>query len=627
MVAPDAASAGGDGRNTASNASPSSSYPTGGFSSLWGSPADFSLRSSRSARLLHGPAGTDTSPTPQQRPGTAPIQRGARTTGARGDLAPLPRSFSDRILNPKSRSRRRSSLSHVAALPAPRQNPRLLYTQKYKGGVLRGVTTGRPKLAKRRSELRRVLNAVVGSMSGSKMMTVVAQELSRRQQTNPAADASTLTAGMDRRIAIATNALASLLPSPPSERHVSQLAQALRPIAAVEDQKEEIAASSSSLRVSHHPSKGTDSTRRVSKHNSSSGVSRFWQQSAPAVPTTPSAPPTLELEPKYMPPADLVSHWMRGFPTRLRREVPDMPRVEKDRVRAKVQATNKRTDDAMHLEASGSGGVDGGTNGSDVLGSPVGSSEARRKRGMVRVFLHAMRAGKIDVTKVTEAFARLDADHSGHVDREEFVSALGSLGLPSLTRAELGALFDAIDRDGSGDLSVSEFINAVTGTMRFDVRDMISANVNSDAMDSRAIELDTKHKARVAECVATVIKRVKVLLAQKTFSNSNSDSGKGGAGWEAALMGLFMDSDVDHSGSVSKHEFQLAMKRIGVELEAADVDAVLEISDADKTGELEYWEFMRLLRPPKRKKKLVRQDHVGEGFDQRGGVPIFAVSQ
>ena len=61
---------------------------------------------------------------------------------------------------------------------------------------------------------------------------------------------------------------------------------------------------------------------------------------------------------------------------------------------------------------------------------------------------------------------------------------------------------------------------------------MISANVNSDAMDSRAIELDTKHKARVAECVATVIKRVKVLLAQKTFSNSNSDSGKGGAGWK-----------------------------------------------------------------------------------------------
>ena len=82
-----------------------------------------------------------------------------------------------------------------------------------------------------------------------------------------------------------------------------------------------------------------------------------------------------------------------------------------------------------------------------------------------------------------------------------------------------------------------------------------------------------------------------------------------------------MKSDVDGSGSISRDEFAMAMQKLGVELEKHDIDAVVNKADKDGGGELEYWEFVKMLRPPKRK-KFVKQDSVADGA---GGVPIFAV--
>ena len=39
-------------------------------------------------------------------------------------------------------------------------------------------------------------------------------------------------------------------------------------------------------------------------------------------------------------------------------------------------------------------------------------------------------------------------------------------------------------------------------------------------------------------------------------------------------MDLFMSADVDHSGSVSKHEFQLVLEKLGLHLNKEDVDAI-----------------------------------------------------
>ena len=302
-----------------------------------------------------------------------------------------------------------------------------------------------------------------------------------------------------------------------------------------------------------------------------------------------------DLDPLYRPSSSLVENWVRGAPSRFRNG-PRYSEPPRDVVRDKVSATNSAIAEAMHSR-TGAGAVE---------------SEQVRHRAMIKVFLRAMRAGGIDLQEIRSAFNTIDEDGSGRVDRTEFIHAMSLLGL-HLSTIQIGSLFDAVDNDDSGDLSIDEFVDAITGTVGRRVCSLVVAVGNSDRVASKGVELEMKHQKQVKEAVKTVVKRIKALLAQKSFH--------GGA--EAALMELFMKSDVDHSGSVSRHEFQLALERLGLDLKKADIDAILEVSDADKTGELEYWEFVRLLREP-RKAKISRSDMIGEGA---GGVPVFGVKQ
>jgi Ca2+-binding EF-hand superfamily protein len=302
---------------------------------------------------------------------------------------------------------------------------------------------------------------------------------------------------------------------------------------------------------------------------------------------------SFDLDPLYKPPRSVIENWVRGASSQFR-DGPQFSEPPRDIVRDKVNTTNTTIAEAMHART---GAVE---------------SEQVRHRAMIKVFLRAMRAGGIDLLKIKLAFDTIDEDRSGRVDRTEFINAMSLLGL-HLSTIQIGSLFDAVDIDDSGDLSIDEFVDAITGTVGRNVCDLVTAVGNSDRVASRGRELDMRHQKEVKEAVTTVIKRIKVLLAQKSFQG----------GTEAALMELFMKSDVDHSGSVSKHEFQLALENLGLDLKKTDVDAILKVSDADKTGELEYWEFVRLLREP-RKAKISRSDTIGEGV---GGVPVFGVKQ
>lgn len=56
-----------------------------------------------------------------------------------------------------------------------------------------------------------------------------------------------------------------------------------------------------------------------------------------------------------------------------------------------------------------------------------------------------------------QAFQVYDADRSGTIDMNEFVAALGYLGL-QISRDDAAAIFCIIDTDGNGSLSMGEFI-------------------------------------------------------------------------------------------------------------------------------------------------------------------------
>ena len=51
----------------------------------------------------------------------------------------------------------------------------------------------------------------------------------------------------------------------------------------------------------------------------------------------------------------------------------------------------------------------------------------------------------------------LDKDGNGYVDKLEFVSGLEIMNIPGLTKKDFSTIFECIDIDGNGFLSVNEF--------------------------------------------------------------------------------------------------------------------------------------------------------------------------
>ena len=529
--------------------------PSTGFTSFWGSTADLRKSSSTSSLLLYGQQRKKTSSSfsnnKTTRPGTAPSKRRRRSKGTPG----LQHSFSDRILRPKSRGSSRpstakirpprgssASLKLMNTIRLKKGKTTLSYTQKYKYGVKRSVYHPVAQQTIDTNNLKQVLSLVLASMS-------------TKYGNSPAK-------------VTALAALRSVLDYEPTIKDIQDLAIEIKQIDNF---------------IRPKPKGRNPKTRRPL------GAPPPWEDQPIVIRETKR---TLELSSSYQPQPLMVKKWRRGQPVLKASTQKGYRQATKDHVRDKVQGINTLIDEAMHIRS----GM---------------HAERERRKQLIEVFLQAMAVGGIDVRKVAQTFILLDVDRSGSVDRSEFANALLELNL-GISPQNCGSLFDAIDIDQSGDLEISEFMEAITGTMREEVRESMNAVVHSDEVDSLAVDEVMKHNKEVKKASATVVKRVKSLLAQRSFSG----------GIEAALMELFMKSDVDGSGSISRDEFAMAMEKLGVDLEKHDIDAVVNKADKDGGGELEYWEFVKMLRPPKRK-KFVKQDTVADGA---GGVPIFGVS-
>ena len=536
--------------------------PKTGFAAFWGSSADLKSSGSSSSLLLYGAGGGsgggsnfETTTSNSSRPGTAPSSGGRRRPRSAQGGKKLQHSFSERILRPKSRASRPST---AGATKRPPLGSSASIASMNKRRARKGKTTlsytQKYKYGLQRSVFYPIAKQTVQATKFNEVLTVVVQSMSAKYGDSSAKET-------------ARAVLRSVLDFEPSAKDIQKLAAGLKYI------DEEIAPATSSNK---HGGDGHGHAAYVLP----------WKKQPVIVKQTKRR---IELLSTYCPNPLLVKKWIRSRPSL---NISTANRQSStDHTRIKVEKINTMIDEAMHIRS----GM---------------QAERQRRKKLIELFLHAMATGGIDVRQVSETFMQLDVDGSGSVDRSEFANALHELELGISTK-NCGSLFDAIDIDQSGDLEISEFMEAITGTMREEVRDSIHAVVHSDKIDSLAIELDIKHRKEVKKASATVVKRVKELMAQRSFAG----------GMEAALMELFMKSDIDHSGSISRDEFSLAMKSLGVELEKRDIDAVLSKADKDGGGELEYWEFVKMLRPPKRK-KLVRQDDVGEG---ESGVPIFGV--
>ena len=68
-----------------------------------------------------------------------------------------------------------------------------------------------------------------------------------------------------------------------------------------------------------------------------------------------------------------------------------------------------------------------------------------------------------------------------------------------------------------------------------------------------------------------------------------------GPALEAAISETFSKFDADGSGVIDKHEFSLAMHKLGLRLEADQLNALFVECDADGSGEIDLEEFMHMV--------------------------------
>jgi Ca2+-binding EF-hand superfamily protein len=549
----------------ASNSDPSSPEktpePKSGFSAtFWGNSADLISPNSKSSLLLfgehYGSKNSNGNEAGSDRPGTAPIgRRRRRENYTNGTKKRLVHSFSDRILRPKSRGSSRPSTTSLTSRPArgSAASVSLMNAIRSKKGKTTLAYKQKYKYGVQKSVYHPVSMNTVNGNKLKETLTSVLSSLSKKYGDSSAKEVSRA-------------ALRSILEKEPSEKDTNELAEKIKFV-------EEVIQSESEIQNAAH---------------GGHGAFVFPWQKQPSV--VREIKKTITLEASYQPNSLLVKKWSRSRPTL--GAIKHERQATKDQVRTKNVKINEMIDEAMHVRS----GM---------------HAERQRRKQLIQVFLRAMAKGGIDIREVASTFEKIDKDGSGNIDRSEFTEAISSLAL-NISTKQSGSLFDAIDIDQSGGLEINEFMEAITGTMRKEVRDSILAVVHSDEVDSLAISNEIKHQKEVKKASDTIVKRVKTLLAQRTFT--------GGA--EAALMKLFMQSDIDHSGSISRDEFTLAMHKLGIELEKFEIDAIVNKADKDGGGELEYWEFVKMLRPPK-KKKFVKQDLAA---DSAGGIgiPVFA---
>jgi len=224
---------------------------------------------------------------------------------------------------------------------------------------------------------------------------------------------------------------------------------------------------------------------------------------------------------------------------------------------------------------------------------------------------------------VAAAFKKFDVNKDGKISSQELQNGLKSTGL-NFTNQEVDVIFAVADLDGDGEISAAEFEHLL-GTavsfgrvedvkaafFRFDkdndgsidrneLRSMLAATGKSptdNEIDTlfRKGDLDGDGKIDLQEFIKLMFPLSTETLSklQKSFKSMNE------------IKGAFRKYDTDGDGHITRLELRQVMAKFS-ELE---VDAVFALGDMDKSGGIDYQEFISLMIPeaPNTVKKLAAQ--------------------
>jgi len=225
--------------------------------------------------------------------------------------------------------------------------------------------------------------------------------------------------------------------------------------------------------------------------------------------------------------------------------------------------------------------------------------------------------------EVSAAFKKFDVNNDGKISSQELQNGLKSTGL-KFTSQEVDVIFAVADLDGDGEISLAEFEHLLGTAVSFGrVEDVKAAFFRFDKDNDGSIDrtelksmLAATGKAPTDAEVETLFKKgdidgdgkidlqefIKLMFPlstetlsklQKSFKSLDD------------IKAAFRKYDTDGDGHIVRLELRQVMSKFS----EVEVDAVFALGDADKSGGIDYQEFISLMVPaaPATIKKLAAQ--------------------
>merc|ERR1711884_540993 len=213
--------------------------------------------------------------------------------------------------------------------------------------------------------------------------------------------------------------------------------------------------------------------------------------------------------------------------------------------------------------------------------------------------------------EVAAAFKKFDVNGDGNISNQELQNGLRGTGL-NFSQQEVDVVFAVADLDGDGEISMAEFEHLLgTGVsfgrvedvkaafFRFDkdndgsidrteLKAMMAAtgkNASDSEIDSlfRKGDIDGDGRIDLVEFIKLMFPAATTTLnkLQKSFKNIND------------IKATFRKWDSDGDGHISRLELRQVMSSFS----ETEVDTVFSLGDMDKSGGIDYQEFISLLVP------------------------------
>ena len=188
--------------------------------------------------------------------------------------------------------------------------------------------------------------------------------------------------------------------------------------------------------------------------------------------------------------------------------------------------------------------------------------------------------------RVMDLFRSWDTDGDALISKKEFRDVCDAMGFEGTKYEIYDALFETLDKDGSGEMDYMEMKDAIDPPIEEPEEVEEENNYRGwGALDKRKAAISLSDRSRGASIVKGIQFSPDYDIISQLTTGLAANWGK--------LAGLFELWDTDGSGTLSRNEVRRALNSLGLSSETHPkaVDALFESIDTDRSGEVTFDEF------------------------------------